>query len=48
VVKAEDLKLKGCELEPPLRRPFFWNYLFGSKLGTKLVENSYPALLHML
>jgi hypothetical protein len=48
VVKAEDLYLKGCEFEPSLWRPFFRNHSFGSKLGTKFVENSNLALLHMM
>jgi hypothetical protein len=30
--------------KPPLWRPFFRQHLFGSKLGTKIVENSNLAM----
>ena len=48
VVKAEDSRPRGPGFNPPLWRPFFRHHSFGSKLGTKIVENSNLALLHML
>jgi hypothetical protein len=48
VVRAEDLWPRGPGFKPPLWRPFFRHHSFGSKLGTKFVENSNLALLHVL
>ncbi len=48
VVKAEDSWPRGLGFKPPLWRPFFRHHSFGSKLGTKIVENSNLTLLHML
>ncbi len=39
VVKAEDSWPTGPGFKPPLWRPFFRHHSFGSKLGTKFVEN---------
>ena len=48
VVKAEDSWPRGSGFKPSLWRPFFRHHSFRSKLGTKFVENSNLALLHML
>jgi len=48
VVKAEDSLPKSPGFKPPLWRPFFRHHSFGSKLGTKIVENSKLAFLHVL
>ena len=45
VVKAEDSWLRDPRFKPPLWRPFYRHHSFGSKLGTKIVENSNLALL---
>jgi hypothetical protein len=42
------LKHETPGFKPPLWRPFFRYHSYGSKLGTKCVENSNLALLHML
>ncbi len=47
-VKAEDSWLRGPGYKPPLWIPFFRHHSFGSKLVTKIVENSNPALFHVL
>jgi hypothetical protein len=48
VVKAEDSWPWGPGFKPPLWRSFFRHHSFGSKLGTKIVENSNLALLRVL
>jgi hypothetical protein len=48
VVKAEDSWPRDPGFKPPLGRPFFRYHLFGSKLKTKIVENSNLALLHVI
>ncbi len=48
VVKTEGSWPRGPGFKPPLWRPFFRHHSFGSKLGTKTVENSNLALLHVL
>jgi hypothetical protein len=48
VVKAEDSRQGGPGFKPHLWRQFFRQPSFGSKLGTKFVENSNLALLLML
>ncbi len=44
MVKAEDSWPRGPGFKPPLWRPFFRHHSLGSKLGTKIVENSNLAL----
>ena len=48
VVKVDDSWLSGPGFKPPPWRTFFRYHSFGSKLGTKIVENSNLALLHVL
>jgi hypothetical protein len=35
----------GPGFKPPIWRPFFKHHSFGSKLGTKIVENSKPGIV---
>ncbi len=48
MVKAEDSEPRGPGFKPPLWRPFLRHHSFGSKLRTKIVENSNLALLYVL
>ncbi len=48
VVKVEDSWPRGPRFKPSLWWPFFKHHSIGSKLGTKIVENSNLLLLHLL
>jgi hypothetical protein len=48
VVKEDNSWPRGPGFKPPLWRPFFRHHSFGSKLGTKVVESSNLAMLHVL